>query len=113
MIAPDTRRSGEWPIRRLADQPYLLLSLTSLFWAGNVVVARFVIGHVPPVALGAPMVVGPALAAGLVDAEAWRRGVAGLRRAAERDGVFCYTFFKARGERARERRDRSSPIAVQ
>jgi len=51
MRAPDTRRSGEWPIRRLADQPYLLLSLTSLFWAGNVVVARFVTGHVPPVAL--------------------------------------------------------------
>ncbi len=38
-----------------------------------------------------------ALAAGLVDAETWRRGIAGLRRAAETDGVFCYTFFKGVG----------------
>jgi drug/metabolite transporter (DMT)-like permease len=35
----------------LADQPYLLLSLTSLFWAGNIVLARYVAGHVPPVTL--------------------------------------------------------------
>jgi hypothetical protein len=40
-----------------------------------------------------------ALAAGLVDAESWRRGVDGLRRAAEADGVFCYTFFKGVGVR--------------
>ncbi|HEX9401570.1 MAG TPA: methyltransferase domain-containing protein [Anaeromyxobacter sp.] len=40
-----------------------------------------------------------ALAAGLVDAEAWARGIAGLRRAAEADGVFCYTFFKGIGVR--------------
>jgi len=40
-----------------------------------------------------------ALAAGLVDAAAWARGVAGLRRAAEPDGVFCYTFFKGVGVR--------------
>jgi SAM-dependent methyltransferase len=38
-----------------------------------------------------------ALAAGLVDAEAWERGIAGLRRAAGPDGVFCYTFFKGVG----------------
>lgn len=38
-----------------------------------------------------------ALATGLVDAPAWARGIAGLRRAAERDGVFCYTFFKGVG----------------
>lgn len=36
---------------RLANQPYLLLSLTSLFWAGNVVLGRYVAGHVPPIAL--------------------------------------------------------------
>jgi len=36
-----------------------------------------------------------AIAAGLVDAAGWERGIAGLRRAAEADGVFCYTFFKA------------------
>ena len=40
-----------------------------------------------------------ALAAGLVDAAAWERGVAGLRRAAGADGVFCYTFFKDVGVR--------------
>jgi SAM-dependent methyltransferase len=38
-----------------------------------------------------------ALAAGLVDAAAWQRGIAGLRRAAGADGVFCYTFFKGMG----------------
>jgi SAM-dependent methyltransferase len=38
-----------------------------------------------------------ALAAGLVDAAGWARGIAGLRRAAEPDGVFCYTFFKGVG----------------
>jgi SAM-dependent methyltransferase len=36
-----------------------------------------------------------AIAAGLADAETFRRGVEGLRRAAQADGVFCYTFFKA------------------
>lgn len=41
------RRAGQW----LYGQPYLLLSLTSLFWAGNQVVGRAVAGHVPPVAL--------------------------------------------------------------
>jgi SAM-dependent methyltransferase len=40
-----------------------------------------------------------ALAAGFMDAASWKRGVAGLRRAAETDGVFCYTFFKAVGLR--------------
>ncbi|QUS41166.1 DMT family transporter [Tardiphaga alba] len=34
-----------------ANQPYLLLSLTSLFWAGNIVLGRFVAGHVPPITL--------------------------------------------------------------
>ena len=41
------RCSGGW----LVDQPYLLLSLTSLFWAGNTVLGRFLAGHVPPVTL--------------------------------------------------------------
>jgi SAM-dependent methyltransferase len=40
-----------------------------------------------------------ALAAGLVDELAWQRGMAGLRRAAGPDGVFCYTFFKGVGVR--------------
>jgi drug/metabolite transporter (DMT)-like permease len=39
------------PLHWLIDQPYLLLSLTSLFWAGNIVLARYVAGHVPPLAL--------------------------------------------------------------
>jgi drug/metabolite transporter (DMT)-like permease len=38
-------------LRWLNNQPYLLLSLTSLFWAGNIVLARFVAGHVPPLTL--------------------------------------------------------------
>ena len=39
------------PVRWLNNQPYLLLSLTSLFWAGNIVLARYVGGHVPPMTL--------------------------------------------------------------
>src|SRR5271156_5607246 len=35
----------------LFDQPYLLLSLTSLFWAGNTILGRFIVGHVPPITL--------------------------------------------------------------
>jgi len=38
-------------LRWLNNQPYLLLSLTSLFWAGNIVLARHVAGHVPPLTL--------------------------------------------------------------
>ena len=45
--APPARGSVRW----LNHQPYLLLSLTSLFWAGNIVLARFVAGHVPPMTL--------------------------------------------------------------
>ncbi|HOQ04158.1 MAG TPA: methyltransferase domain-containing protein [Anaerohalosphaeraceae bacterium] len=37
------------------------------------------------------------LAAGLMSPEEWRMGVEGLYRAAEPDGTFHYTFFKARG----------------
>jgi SAM-dependent methyltransferase len=36
-----------------------------------------------------------AIAAGLNDAQGFSDGLAGLRRTAEPDGVFCYTFFKA------------------
>ena len=39
------------PVRWLNNQLYLLLSLTSLFWAGNIVLARYVAGHVPPMTL--------------------------------------------------------------
>jgi drug/metabolite transporter (DMT)-like permease len=39
------------PLRWLFNQPYLLLSLTSLFWAANIVLARYVAGTVPPMTL--------------------------------------------------------------
>jgi drug/metabolite transporter (DMT)-like permease len=39
------------PISWLMGQPYLLLSLTSLFWAGNVVLGRFAAGQIPPFTL--------------------------------------------------------------
>lgn len=35
----------------LFDAPYLLLTLTALLWAINIVLGRFVAGHVPPVTL--------------------------------------------------------------
>jgi drug/metabolite transporter (DMT)-like permease len=38
-------------VRSLYDRPYLLLSLTSLFWAINIVLGRFIAGTVPPIAL--------------------------------------------------------------
>jgi len=38
-------------LRWIRDQPYLLLTLTSLFWAGNAIVGRAVVGRIPPVAL--------------------------------------------------------------
>ncbi|RJF64408.1 DMT family transporter [Rhodopseudomonas palustris] len=46
MIAP-LRKAFGW----LANQPYLLLSLSSLFWAGNIVLGRAVAGHIPPATL--------------------------------------------------------------
>jgi drug/metabolite transporter (DMT)-like permease len=39
------------PVRWLNNQPYLLLGLASLFWAANIVLARYVAGHVPPMTL--------------------------------------------------------------
>src|ERR1700704_4172270 len=36
---------------RLFDQPYLLLALTSLFWAGNTIIGRAAIDLVPPASL--------------------------------------------------------------
>jgi drug/metabolite transporter (DMT)-like permease len=38
---------GHW----IANQPYLLLCITALCWAGNAVVGRLAAGHVPPVTL--------------------------------------------------------------
>jgi hypothetical protein len=44
---PQHRQPFHW----LNNQPYLLLALASLFWAGNIVLARYVAGHVPPLTL--------------------------------------------------------------
>ena len=38
-----------------------------------------------------------AIGAGLIDTIDWERGVSELYRTAEKDGTFCYTFFKAIG----------------
>src|SRR5947209_12842544 len=35
----------------IANQPYLLLSITALCWAGNALVGRLAAGHIPPVTL--------------------------------------------------------------
>ena len=40
-------RAGKW----LASQPYLLLCITALCWAGNAIVGRLAAGHIPPVTL--------------------------------------------------------------
>jgi drug/metabolite transporter (DMT)-like permease len=36
------------PLARLFNSPRLLLTLVSLFWAGNIVLGRFIAGHIPP-----------------------------------------------------------------
>lgn len=43
----DAAPSGNW----IVNQPYLLLSITSLCWAGNAIVGRLAAGHIPPVTL--------------------------------------------------------------
>jgi drug/metabolite transporter (DMT)-like permease len=40
-------RSQNW----LANQPYILLSITALCWAGNAIVGRLAAGHIAPVTL--------------------------------------------------------------
>ena len=41
----------------------------------------------------------PALEAGIVDPAVFDEGIRALYRTAETDGTFCYTFFKAFGEK--------------
>jgi len=36
----------------LSEQPYPLLCIAALFWAGNAIVGRLAAGHIPPVTLG-------------------------------------------------------------
>jgi drug/metabolite transporter (DMT)-like permease len=47
MNSPAPRSFTSW----LTNKPYLLLTLTPLFWAGNAVVGRAVAGHFPPITL--------------------------------------------------------------
>ena len=51
MSQPAPSAPSPGPVRWLNNQPYILLTLTSLFWAGNIVLARHVAGHVPPLTL--------------------------------------------------------------
>src|SRR3981081_160981 len=51
MSASDPASKIASPRGWLANQPYLLLSITSLCWAGNAVVGRLAAGHIPPVTL--------------------------------------------------------------
>src|SRR4030081_3161312 len=51
MSASDQTSGGAAPGAWLANQPYLLLSITALCWAGNAIVGRLAAGHIPPVTL--------------------------------------------------------------
>src|ERR1700675_2749659 len=51
MSASDPTSAATAPARWLANQPYLLLSVTALCWAGNAIVGRLAAGHIPPVTL--------------------------------------------------------------
>jgi len=51
MSASDQGSSAASPGNWLANQPYLLLSVTALCWAGNAIVGRLAAGHIPPVTL--------------------------------------------------------------
>src|SRR5205823_7606028 len=42
-----TAPAGNW----ISNQPFLLLSITALCWAGNAIVGRLAAGHIPPVTL--------------------------------------------------------------
>jgi drug/metabolite transporter (DMT)-like permease len=51
MSASGPTSSAATPGSWLANQPYLLLSITALCWAGNAIVGRLAAGHIPPVTL--------------------------------------------------------------
>ena len=51
MSASDQTSGAAAPGNWLANQPYLLLSITALCWAGNAIVGRLAAGHIPPVTL--------------------------------------------------------------
>jgi drug/metabolite transporter (DMT)-like permease len=51
MSASDQTSAAAAPGNWLANQPYLLLSITAMCWAGNAIVGRLAAGHIPPVTL--------------------------------------------------------------
>jgi drug/metabolite transporter (DMT)-like permease len=51
MSASDQASPAPRPVFWIANQPYLLLSITALCWAGNAIVGRLAAGHIPPVTL--------------------------------------------------------------
>ena len=51
MSASDQTSRAASPGHWIANQPYLLLSITALCWAGNAIVGRLAAGHIPPVTL--------------------------------------------------------------
>jgi drug/metabolite transporter (DMT)-like permease len=51
MSASDQTSDAASPGGWLSNQPYLLLSITALCWAGNAIIGRLAAGHIPPVTL--------------------------------------------------------------
>jgi drug/metabolite transporter (DMT)-like permease len=51
MSASDSASSAAAGGKWLANQPYLLLCVSALGWAGNAIVGRLAAGHIPPVTL--------------------------------------------------------------
>jgi drug/metabolite transporter (DMT)-like permease len=51
MSASEQTSRAMSPSRWVANQPYLLLCITALCWAGNAIVGRLAAGHIPPVTL--------------------------------------------------------------
>lgn len=49
--APQGRSAAGARLWRLATSPYLLLTLTALFWSGNFITGRAIRGEIPPVTL--------------------------------------------------------------
>ena len=50
-LLPNPPRAPSPPGKWIANQPYLLLCITALCWAGNAIVGRLAAGHIPPVTL--------------------------------------------------------------
>ena len=51
MSAPDRTSDAASPGGWIANQPYLLLSITALCWAGNAIIGRLAACHIPPATL--------------------------------------------------------------